>query len=168
MKTTMPASLAALLRHPRARWAGLAALAGGLGFVVVGDTPATGGDMAASEVAWSVAPPGAPDVAAAQSIFAASAVWASQPAPVVSADAPPPAPPRLLGIVQVGTAGGARTALGVFQLPDGRRERASVGVTLADGSRVDALADTRAVVVMSDGRRVELKLLDVPQAPAVP
>lgn len=92
MKTTMPASLAALLRHPRARWAGLAALAGGLGFVVVGDTPATGGDMAASEVAWSVAPPGAPDLAAAQSIFAASAVWASQPAPVVSADAPPPPP----------------------------------------------------------------------------
>lgn len=166
----MQPRLAALFRHPRARWAGFAALAGILGFVVLGETPVTGQDTAASEVAWSVAPPAAPDLAAAQSVFATTAVWASQPAPVQPLDAPPPppAPPRLLGIVQVGAARAAPSVLGVFQLPDGRRERAAVGATLADGSRVDALAHTRAVVVLSDGRRVELRLLDAPQALVTP
>lgn len=160
----------AALRHPRARVAGIAALAGVIGFFALGETPATDTDSAASDVAWSVRGPVVPDIAATQSVFAASATWASQPAPVVAADAPlpPPAPPRLLGIVQVGAARGAGVAQGVFQLPDGRRERGSVGAVLGDGTRIAALADTRAVVVMGDGRRLELRLLDVPQAPTTP
>lgn len=168
--TRLSRPFVALLRHPRARLAGLAALAGVLGFLVLGDTPATANDAAGTESAWTVAAPSPPDLTATQAVFASAAVWASQPAPVVASDAPPPppAPPRLLGIVQVGASRAARSAQGVVLLPDGRRERASVGVVLGDGSRVDALEDTRAVVVTRDGRRVELRLLDAPQAPNAP
>lgn len=152
-------------RQPRARLAALMALTGALAFLVLGTTPAALDREDIADSPWTLAPPAAPDLAAAQAALAAAPLWASQPAAAPAADAtpPPPPPPRLLGIIRVG-APRAVTVQGVFLLPDGRRERAAVGAKLGDGSTVEALAATRASLRMADGRDVDLRLLDGPAA----
>lgn len=164
------ALLSSLLREPRVRLAGLAGLAGILGFFLLGTTPAAVSADAAGESTWTLAPPAAPDVSAAKAVLDSAPLWSSQPAPATAAEAapPPPSPPRLLGIIRVGARSARRTVEAVFLLPDGRRERAAEGARLSDGTTVERLADTRATILMADGRALELRLLDGQAAPAGP
>lgn len=164
------AALAAWLALPRARLAVGMALAGVLAYFMLGTTPAALDGQGVEDAAWGLAPPTAPDLSAAQAAMAASPLWVSQPAAVAAMDAaPPPAtPPRLIGIIRVGSAANRGAAEALFLMPDGRRERASTGARLADGTTVESLDDTRAKILMADGRTLELRLLDGPSAPANP
>lgn len=164
------AGLAPLMKHPRARIATVMTLVGVLGFHLFGNTPAALDTDATVHADWSVAMPASPDLAAAQAVLGSQPLWASQPAPApATGDTPPPAPPpRLLGVIRVGTAANPGAAQALFLLPDGHRERASAGATLADGTTVESLGDTRATILMADGRKLDLRLLDGPAAPAGP
>ena len=158
------------LTHPLARWAAAGLLLALAGVFLLGPTPGSVARELPPAADWALPAPPSFDAAALAARRAAAPLWASQPAPApATGDTPPPAPPpRLLGVIRVGTAANPGAAQALFLLPDGHRERASAGATIADGTTVGSLGDTRATMLMADGRGLDLRLLDGPAAPAGP
>lgn len=96
----------------------------------------------------------------AQSVLAATPIWASQPAQAVAAAAPPP---RLIGIVD----GPGATRLAVFEWADGRRARVGARDTLPGQGVIADIDATSVRWRTTDGEAFEARLYLHPEPRAL-
>ena len=134
-----------MVRH--AAWA---FMAGGLAFLLLGNTPTRLPPPAAAAPGWML-----PAIdAGASKVGWPAPVWASEPAPANLAPALAPQP-RLLGIVRTGN-----RRLALFEMPDGKRVRAAEGERLPNNSEVTVVAPTHAAWRDAKGSEHMARLLD--------
>lgn len=155
MKTLMyPAAFAHLIKQPLVRLGAAGLLAGGMAFLVAGDTPASSPAASSGGIGFDL-PTALPVLPLAPSLLS-QPVWASEPAEVAEVALAMPAP-RLIAVVS-----SASGRLAVFEWPDGRRVRIGVESLLEGEGLIETISPTGARWRRADGTVVEAMLFGDP------
>ncbi len=132
---------------------------GGLAFLALGPGPDPESVGAQVHVDWRLPAAPARELGAADKVWTKNAPWGGRPAKAAAGQDAKPAPPPLLPVGVVATAGGFRA---VFIAAGGPETRAKAGDTLPDGGRVTKVSRFHVSWIDGQGTKHEQELLADP------